>query len=354
MPEPTSQYAPCLNPFELREDLQHIPMCRPTENYKPLYYGWAHQAWKRQRQIDWPPEEVPLGYDARDYKGLPPHQRSLINNILKVFTQSDIDVANNYMMLYMPIFRNAEIARMLRRFASMEDTHVEAYSLLLETLGFPDSHYSAFLEVEEMRAKHDLLTGYQMRNPKEIATTLALIGGFGEGLQLFSSFAMLLNFSANLNKMKGMGQIVTWSIRDETLHVASIIKLFHEFCREAGIDLADVKENILEGAAKTVYVEDAFIDRAYEMGPIEGCNAADMKQYIRYTADFRLQQLGFDPVYKVKDHPLGWLETELNSVEHANFFETRATEYSKAATTGDWASTWEKYDDMRARQQAAA
>jgi ribonucleoside-diphosphate reductase beta chain len=343
-----------LEPFALRPDLAHIPMCQPSETYKPFHYPWAHEAWKRQRQIDWAPEEITMGYDARDYATLEPQEKSLIDNILKLFTQSDIDVANNYMTLYMPIFRNGEIAKMLRRFGSMEDTHVDAYSLLLETLGFPDDHYNAFLEVEEMRAKHDLLVGYKMRNPREIAATLALIGGFGEGLQLFSSFAMLLNFSANLNKMKGMGQVVTWSIRDESLHVAGIVKLFHEFRREAGIDLSEVKEDILQGQAKVVMLEDAFIDRAHEIGSVRGYKPQDMKQYIRYTADFRLQQLGLDPVYGVKDHPLVWLENELNGVEHANFFETRATEYSKAATRGEWADVWDRYDTVQARQAEAA
>ncbi len=341
-----------LDPFALREDLQHIRMCQPSETYKPLLYPWAHEAWKRQRQIDWPPEEITMGYDARDYATLDEAERSLIDNILKLFTQSDIDVANNYMMLYMPIFRNNEIARMLRRFASMEDTHVEAYSLLLETLGFPDSHYNAFLEVEEMREKHDLLTGYQMRDTKEIATSLALIGAFGEGLQLFSSFAMLLNFSANLNKMKGMGQVITWSIRDETLHVASIIKLFHEFREEAGLDLADLKEGIMQGLHKVVMLEDAFIDRAFEVGPVRGSTPEDFKNYVRWTANFRLEQLGLDPIYDIETHPLPWLENELNGVEHANFFETRATEYSKGATTGDWGDVWTKHDG--AREKAAA
>lgn len=339
--------APAPDPFALRKDLSHIPMCQPSTTYKPLKYHWAHEAWKRQRQIDWPPEEISMGYDARDYKTFNDSERLLINNILKLFTQSDIDVGNNYMTLYMPIFRNGEIARMLRRFASMEDTHVEAYSLLLETLGFPDSHYNAFLEIEEMRAKHDLLTGYQMRDPKEIAISLALIGGFGEGLQLFSSFAMLLNFAVNHNKMKGMGQVVTWSIRDETLHVASIIKLFHEFRREASITLDEVKDEIHAGVAKVVMLEDAFIDRAHELGPVKGYTPENMKQYVRYTADFRLQQLGYDPIYNIKSHPLPWLENELNGVEHANFFETRATEYSKATTTGDWASAWERIDKHR-------
>lgn len=343
-----------LEPFALRADLQHIPMCRPSKTYKPFKYTWAHEAWKRQRQIDWPPEEISLGYDARDFAQLTDAERNILLNILKLFTQSDIDVVNNYMTMYMPIFRNGEIAKMLRRFASMEDTHVEAYSLLLETLGLPDSHYTAFLEVEEMRAKHDLLTGYKMRNPKEIAASLARVAAFGEGLQLYSSFAMLLNFPANLNKMKGMGQVVAWSVRDESLHVASMTKLYHEFREEAGVPLSDLKDDIVGGLETVVMLEDAFIDRVFEMGDIRGINAADTKKYIRWTGDFRLRELGFEPIYNIPEHPLPWLENELNGLEHANFFETRATAYSKGASRGTWFDTWSKYDELHQRTTPSA
>lgn len=341
-----------LDPFALRQDLQHIPMCVPSDTYKPFRHAWADQFQIQQQRIHWMPEEAPMGLDAKDYKDLNPSEKSLIDNILKLFTQSDIDVANNYMMLYMPIFRNGEVGRMLRAFASMEDTHVRAYSLLLETLGLPDQHYNAFLEVEEMRAKHDLLTGYTMKNPHEIATTLALIGGFGEGLQLFSSFAMLLNFP-RFGQMKGMGQIVTWSIRDETLHVEGIIRLFHEFRQEAGIELHELKEEILKGVQTTVMLEDAFIDKAFELGPVRGLTAEDMKKYIRYTADYRLQQLGYDPIYNIGTHPLGWLQTQLNAVEHANFFEQRSTEYSKGMSQGSWESTWDNFDRIEAPKIAS-
>lgn len=341
-----------LNPFALREDLQHISLCRPSPSFKPFLHSWADRATIRQQQIHWLPEEAPMGMDAKDYVALEPAERSLIDNILKLFTQSDIDIANNYMMLYMPIFRNGEVARMLRAFAAMEDVHVRAYSLLLETIGMPDDHYNAFLEIEEMRAKHDLLTGYTMKTPREIATTLALIGGFGEGLQLFSSFAMLMNFP-RFGKMKGMGQVVSWSIRDETLHVAGIIELFHTFCAEAGVEMHEIKEDILTGVHKTVMIEDAFIDKAFELGPVKGLTADEMKQYIRFTADRRLEQLRLKPVFNVGDHPIGWLETQINAVEHANFFETRATEYSKGVSTGDWATTWERYERTAAPKIAA-
>ena len=166
------------------------------------------------------------------------------------------------------------------------------------------------------------------------ARTLAMFGGFTEGLQLFASFAILMNFP-RFNKMKGMGQIVTWSVRDESLHTASIIKLFRTFLSEnPEIWNEDFQRELYVICDTVVEHEDAFIDLAFEQGPVPGMTAKEIKRYIRYIADWRLGQLGLPSIYMVDDHPLPWLAPLLNGVEHANFFETRATEYSKAATKG--------------------
>jgi ribonucleoside-diphosphate reductase beta chain len=159
-----------------------------------------------------------------------------------------------------------------------------------------------------------------------------------------------MNFP-RFNKMKGMGQIISWSVRDESLHCEGIIKLFHAFVKERGCLTKAVKDDIMDCCQKTVRLEDAFIDLAFEQGPVEGMTAKSIKKYIRYIADWRLGQLGFQPIYMVDEHPLPWLAPLLNGVEHANFFETRATEYSKAATKGNWNEVWDNFDR---RQKAKA
>ena len=157
---------------------------------------------------------------------------------------------------------------------------------------------------------------------------------------------MLMNFP-RFNKMKGMGQIVSWSVRDESLHCEGIVRLFHAFARETGCLTKAVKEDIVDCCQTVVRLEDDFIDLAFEMGPVEGMRAEDLKRYIRYIADWRLKQLGLPPVYMVDQHPLPWLTSILNGVEHANFFETRSTEYSKAATRGEWSETWARFDSRQ-------
>jgi ribonucleoside-diphosphate reductase beta chain len=148
--------------------------------------------------------------------------------------------------------------------------------------------------------------------------------------------------------MKGMGQIVTWSVRDESLHCEGITRLFHAFCKERDCLTPAVRKDIRDVCHHTVDLEDAFIDLAFEQGPVPGMTAKEIKKYIRYIADWRLSQLGLRPMFMVEDHPLPWLAPLLNGVEHANFFETRATEYSKAATRGNWNEVWENFDRRKA------
>lgn len=147
---------------------------------------------------------------------------------------------------------------------------------------------------------------------------------------------MLLNFP-RFNKMKGMGQIISWSVRDESLHCDSVIKLFRTWVSEnPALWTADFRKELTDICHTIVTHEEAFVDLAFALGPVEGLTADDVKRYIRYIADRRLMQLGLDPVFHVDDNPLPWLDIMLNAVEHTNFFENRSTEYSKAATRGAW------------------
>jgi ribonucleoside-diphosphate reductase beta chain len=177
---------------------------------------------------------------------------------------------------------------------------------------------------------------FRIDNKFQIAKTLAAFGAFTEGLQLFASFAILLNFP-RFNKMKGMGQIITWSVRDESLHCESIIQLFRTFVQEnPEIWTEELRREIYLTCSTIVEHEDAFIDLAFELGAVEGLTSEEVKRYIRFIADRRLTQLGLNVLYHVDKNPLSWLDEMLNAVEHANFFENRSTEYSRASTTGSW------------------
>jgi ribonucleoside-diphosphate reductase beta chain len=169
-----------------------------------------------------------------------------------------------------------------------------------------------------------------------------VFSAFTEGMQLFSSFIMLLNFPRH-GKMKGMGQIVTWSIVDETQHTENMIKMFKEFVKEnPEIWNDELKSELYTIAERMVVLEDRFIDLAFAMGPMANLDANDVKQYIRYIADRRLISMGLKGIMKVKKNPLPWVEEMINAPTHTNFFENRATDYARGAVTGSWDDVWAK------------
>ncbi len=314
-----------------------MPLLQERTYYKPFEYDWAFEAYKMQQQMHWIPDEINLADDLKDFnENIEEKDKNLLLNIFKFFTQADVDVAGGYASLFLPTFKVPEIRMMLSAFAAMEAVHQDAYSLLLETLGLGDEEYTVFMEIAEMAEKHEYLLNFNMDTPFDIAKTMAVYSAFTEGIQLFSSFAILMNFP-RFNKMKGMGQIVTWSIRDESLHVESMALLFKAFIAEHPDLWTDkLKYEIYCAAERSVELEDGFIDIAFELGNVEGLTADEVKAYIRYIANQRLAGIGLKGVYTESENPLPWLDYMLNGVEHANFFENRSTEYAKASTTGNW------------------
>jgi len=309
-----------------------------TRNYyKPFEYEWAFEAYDTMQKMHWLPSEVPLHEDVRDWnERLTQEEKNLISQILKFFTQGDVDIAQAYLDRYIPKFKPPEIRMMLSSFVSSEANHAHSYSLLNDTIGETAlTNFKAFQEYEEMSNKHAYLFKSKGKGVEGLIKDIACFSAFGEGLQLFASFVMLLNFQ-RFGRMKGMCQIVTWSIRDETHHVESMIKLFHELIKEnPQVWTEQFKAELYQTARDMVELEDKFIDLAFEMGGIRGLKPEEVKKYIRYIADRRLLQLSLKPNYKIKDNPLSWLDWVLNGVEHTNFFENRATEYAKGSMTGN-------------------
>lgn len=312
-------------------------------HFKPFNYPWAYDAWLKHEQSHWLHTEVPMLEDVKDWKSkLTQEEKHFLTHIFRFFTQGDIDVAGGYVKNYLPFFPQPEVRMMLTGFAAREALHVAAYSHLIETLGMPESTYNEFLEYDAMRAKHDYFLSIAGQDQQTIAQQIAAFSAFTEGMQLFSSFIMLLNFPRH-GKMKGMGQIITWSIVDETQHAESMIKLFRTFVEEnRSIWNDELKGQIYSIAEKMVQLEEHFIDLAFSMGAMQDLSSDDVKHYIKYIADRRLISLGLKGIFKVKKNPLPWVEEMINAPTHTNFFENRATDYAKGALSGSWDEVWAK------------
>lgn len=315
---------------------QKLKLTDKRSTFKPMSYPWCYEAWLEHEKMHWLFSEVPLLEDVKDWKQkLTDNERTFLTHIFRFFTQGDIDVSDGYVNNYLPFFPQPEVRMMLLGFAAREAIHVAAYSHLVETLGLPETTYNEFLQYAEMKEKHDYVYSFNAHDLESTAKNIAVFSAFTEGMQLFSSFIMLLNFPRH-GKMKGMGQIISWSIADETAHCESMIKLFRTFIEENREIWNDsLKSQIYVIASKMVELEDKFIDLAFSMGPMEGLTADEVKQYIRYIADRRLISLGMKGIFKVKKNPLAWVEGMLG-VSHTNFFEQRSVDYAKGALTGSW------------------
>ena len=277
--------------------------------YKPFQYPWAYEAFMQSEQMHWLWTEVPMLEDVKDYQQkLTDSERDFLTKILRFFTQGDIDVSGAYVNSYLPRFKQPEVRMMLSSFAAREAVHIAAYSHLIETLGLPESIYNEFLQYEAMAAKHDFFNEV-CRDKGDLAAQIAAFSAFTEGMQLFSSFVMLLNFT-RCGTMKGMGQIIAWSIADETLHTESMVDL-----------------------------EDKFIDLAFGVSEMKRLTREDVRSYIRYIADRRLMGLGLKGIFKSTTNPLPWVDAMLG-VTHTNFFENRVVDYAKGALTGSWSQVW--------------
>lgn len=302
-----------------------------SKTYKPLRYPQAEEFRLQSEDVHWIVKEVEMTKDVEDYKSASPEEKEFIKNILSIFTQSDFNVAAGYLPLINKI-KNNEIRGMLTSFMAREFIHQEGYAHLNESLGFPDSYYTDFLEHKETLDKDLYMSEAIYEN---FGLKLAK-GIFLEGISLFGSFIMLKNFE-RVGKYLGMCTINEWSLRDESLHVEGNAWLFRTWCDENPNEVNDTfKLHIYNMARDIVNLEQRFIDFAFGSYDPPNLNKEDVKNYIEYIADRRLVQLGLKPNYNRNKNPLPWMDELNNGSSFSNFFEKRVTDYSVAGMQGEF------------------
>lgn len=313
-----------------------MSVLEPSKTYVPQYPEFV-EITREHELAHWHEGEAKLQQDVEQWKRgeITDHEKQFINTILRLFTQSDVAVGSDYYDNLIPVFRNNEIRNMLGSFAGREGVHQRAYALLNDTLGFGEGFYAEFLEYAEMKEKIEFMMDMKNNSLHNIGLSLAK-QVMCEGVCLFASFAMLLNFS-RFGKLMGMSDINQWSIKDESIHVHGISRLFRQFVQEHPRIVTDsFKQEVYSSARHVIQLEDKFIDLAFQHSGMEGITKEDTKQYIRSVCDYRMEQLGFKPEYNVAN-PFGWLDwiTSRNSIE--NFFETNSVNYSKDSMKGSYA-----------------
>lgn len=317
-----------------------MSLLTPSTSYKPFQYPWAMELAEKHEKIHWIHQEIDFSSDVKDWQqNLEEGEKNLLHQILKLFTQSDVQVGQNYIDNLLPKFKNNEIRNMLLSFASREGIHQRAYAALIETLNLPDSDFEAFLEFNQMVNKIEFMKDNDTTTQSGIALSLVK-NIFTEGVSLFGSFVMLLNFQRH-GKLLGMNTIVRWSILDENEHCEGLIRLFREYCEEhPRVITDDFKKKIYE-MARTIYkLESKFIDLAYKLGGSDNLEKSEVKEYMKYLIDRRLITMGLKGNYRVKVNPIPWLEEIIGSPIHENFFETQVTDYQKGGMEGSWDKAW--------------
>ena len=310
--------------------------------YKPFEYPVAFDYWLKQQQAHWIHTEVPMMSDINDWKqNLTETEKNIIGSILKGFAQTETVVNDYWTGLVTKWFRKPEIIAMATTFGAMETIHAEAYSLLNEELGLDD--FSEFLEDEATMAKIEALTENRDSFDGEVdwherAKSLAIFSAFTEGVNLFSSFAVLLSFKMR-NKLKGVGQIVEWSIRDESMHSEAGCWLFRTLLEEKPeLKTPELEAAINEAALLSLQLELDFIEKVYEMGDLEGCSKDDLAHFIKNRVNTKLGDLGYNPIIGDVDmNAVGrmkWFDHLSAGKQHTDFFANRVTNYSKGVQ--DW------------------
>lgn len=308
-----------------------------SQTYKPFQFPWAMERAVTHEKMHWGEWEARLHEDLVQWNTnkLTEGEKAHITSILRLFTQSDVEVGKNYLQVFIPYFKNNEIRAMLTSYAAREFVHQRAYALLNDTLGLPEQEYSTFINEPVLADKVEFMQTQESLEPKDIAVALAQTV-CNEGMSLFSAFVMLLGYQRT-GKMKGTCEIVEWSIRDENTHVDGMLQLFHTHLEgNPSIVTDDFKKSIYDLFRKAVMLEDSVIDLAYKDGGPVDLEPTEVKNYVRYLADRRLLQLGMKPNFGVKENPLPWVDWIVSGDSFKNFFEGVVTDYSTAGLVGTW------------------
>lgn len=301
--------------------------------YKPFEYPEAFEYYKKQQRAHWLADEVPLASDLNDWHfNLSKSEKNLISTILKAFTQTELHVNEYWSTKVSKWFPKPEIVMMSRCFSDFENIHAEAYARLNDELGL--DNFAEFLDEPSANAKITRLLDIPEKTLEEQALSLAIFSAFTEGVNLFSSFAILMSFQLR-NMLKGTGQIVEWSVKDESLHSEAGCWLFRQLISEhPELDTPKLAENIYDACRTSVNLEFDFISKAFEMGDIANLSEKQMRNFIKARANNKLEELGYQPLYDDVDsillREMDWFAHLTSGNTHQDFFANRVVAYSKS------------------------
>lgn len=305
---------------------------------KPVKYEWAYDLYNQAVANTWFPNEIQLGQDLSDWKKMSDEERHAVTFLMSYFNPNELLVNKALAFGVYPYVNAAEAHLYLAKQMWEEANHCMSFEYVLET--FPidrDEAYAAHVETPSMARKEEFETKFIKRmtedtldittteGKKDFVRNLVAYNIILEGIWFYSGFMVALSFRQR-NLLRNFASLIDWVVRDESLHLKFGINLILTVLEE-NEDLQteefaeEIKQMILDG----VDMEEAY-NRDLLPNGILGLNSDYINQYVRYLADRRLEELGFEPHYKVSN-PAKWMSAANDTLQLVNFFEATNTSY---------------------------
>lgn len=312
---------------------------------KPVRYQWAMDLYDQAVANTWFPNEIQLGEDLADFKSMTEEEKHAVTFLMSYFNPNELLVNKALAFGVYPYINAPEAHLYLAKQMWEEANHCMSFEYVLET--FPidrDAAYGSHVSVPSMAAKEAFHVKYIKRMTEQtldITTTegkrdfvrnLVAYNIILEGIWFYSGFMVALSFRQR-NLLRNFGSLIDWVVRDESLHLKFGINLILTVLEEnEDLQTEEFADEIRQMVLDGVQMEEAYNRDLLPTG-ILGLNAEYVNQYVKYLADRRLEELGFEPHYKVSN-PAKWMAAANDTLQLVNFFEATNTSYEVNSRSG--------------------
>jgi len=323
------------------EDKRIINCNADVNQLVPFKYKWAWEKYLAACANHWMPQEVNMTADIALWKSdkLSNDERLLVKRNLGFFTTADSLAANNIVLGTYRHISNPECRQYLLRQAFEEAIHTHAYQYIVESLGLDEGEiFNMYHEVPSIRAKDEFLLPFidTLTNPafktgspgadRQLLRSLIVFACIMEGLFFYVGFVQILALGRQ-NKMTGAAEQYQYILRDESMHLNFGVDVINQIKMEnPHLWTAEFREEVRGLIQKGVELEYAYAEDTMPRGVL-GLNATMFKEYLRFIANRRCQQIGVDALYPGATNPFPWMAEMIDLKKEKNFFETRVTEY---------------------------
>jgi len=324
------------------EDKRVINGSADVNQLVPFKYKWAWDKYLSGCANHWMPQEISMSRDIATWKdpnGLTEDERLVIKRNLGFFVTADSLAANNIVLGTYRHITAPECRQYLLRQAFEEAIHTHAYQYIVESLGLDEGEiFNAYHEVSSIRDKDEFLIPFieTLTDPEfktgtpeadqQLLKSLIVFACIMEGLFFYVGFAQILALGRQ-NKMTGAAEQYQYILRDESMHCNFGIDLINQIKMEnPRLWTPEFREEIRGLIQKGVELEYRYAEDTMPRGVL-GLNAPMFKEYLRFVANRRAQQIGLDPLYPGATNPFPWMSEMIDLKKEKNFFETRVIEY---------------------------